>query len=121
MYVTHMPGRIVACETLTVPSKNNISAGRDGLFSRVKFSSGEIIVAVLVRNEENVGIGFLGQNHSQLMITLVQGDVPVDTGNGDVHIFSFYRLFDLLVKAFRIGFLLNDTGGAHEQFVDLFG
>lgn len=45
MYVTHMPGRVVFCETLTVPSKNNVFAGRDGLFSRVKFSSGKIVVA----------------------------------------------------------------------------
>lgn len=45
MFVTHMPGRVVFCETLSLPSGKSIFAGRDGLFSRIKFSSDGIVVA----------------------------------------------------------------------------
>lgn len=45
MFVTHMPGRVVFCETITVPSGKSIFAGRDGLFSRIKFSSDGTVVA----------------------------------------------------------------------------
>lgn len=55
MFITHMPGRIVRCETITVPSGKTVMAGRDGLFSKIKLLSEGVVVSACESADKTTG------------------------------------------------------------------